>query len=44
MGLPAVGLLVDKGSPIGEALYASLGFRYVNDSSWGGHSMKHLVL
>ena len=44
MGLPAVGLLVDKGNPIGEALYASLGFRYVNDSSWGGHSMKHLVL
>jgi DNA-3-methyladenine glycosylase I len=44
MGLPVVGLLVDKGNPIGEALYASLGFRYVNDSSWGGHSMKHLVL
>ena len=44
MGLPAVGLLVDKGNPIGEALYASLGFRYVNDCSWGGHSMKHLVL
>ena len=44
MGLPVVGLLVDKGNPIGEALYASLGFRYVNDCSWGGHSMKHLVL
>lgn len=44
MGLPIVGLLVDKGNPIGEALYASLGFRYVNDCSWGGHSMKHLVL
>lgn len=44
MGLPAVGLLVDKGNPIGEALYASLGFRYVNDCSWGGHSMKYLVL
>ena len=44
MGLPVAGLLVDKGNPIGEALYASLGFRYVNDSSWGGHSMKHLVL
>ena len=44
MGLPVVGLLVDKGNPIGEALYASLGFRYVNDCSWGGHSMRHLVL
>ena len=44
MGLPVVGLLVDKGNPGGEALYASVGFRYVNDSLWGGHPMKHLVL
>lgn len=44
MGLPCVGLLVDKGNPAGEKLYASIGFRYVNDSSWGGHPMKHLVL
>lgn len=44
MRLPCVGLLVDKGNPTGEALYASVGFRYVNDSSWGGHPMKHLVL
>ena len=44
MGLPCVGLLVDKGNPVGEALYASVGFRYVNDSQWGGHPMKHLVL
>ena len=44
MGLPCVGLLVDKGNPIGEALYASVGFRYVNDNQWGGHPMKHLVL
>ena len=44
MGLPCVGLLVDKGNPAGEALYASVGFRYLNDSSWGGHPMKHLVL
>ena len=44
MGLPYVGLLVDKGNPSGEALYASVGFRYVNDSCWGGHPMKHLVL
>ena len=44
MGLPCVGLLVDKGNPAGEALYASVGFRYANDSHWGGHPMKHLVL
>ena len=44
MGLPCVGLLVDKGNPVGEALYASVGFRYVNDNRWGGHPMKHLIL
>ena len=44
MGLPCVGLLVDKGNPAGEALYSSVGFRYANDSTWGGHPMKHLVL
>ena len=43
MGLPCVGLLVDKGNPSGEALYASVGFQYANDSHWGGHPMKHLV-
>lgn len=42
-GLPCVGLLVDKGNPSGEALYASLGFHYANDSMWGGHPMKHLT-
>ena len=44
IGLPCVGLLVDKGNPSGEALYTSVGFRYANDSQWGGHEMKHLVL
>ena len=44
MGLPCLGLLVDKGNPVGEALYTSIGFRYVNDNHWGGHDMKHLVL
>lgn len=43
-GFPIVGLLVDKGNPVVEALYTSVGFRYVNDRQWGGHSMKHLVL
>ena len=32
------------GIPAGEAFYASVGFRYANDSQWGGHPMKHLVL
>jgi len=44
MGLPCVGLLVDKGNPVGEALYASVGFRYDGDNRWGGHPMKHLIL
>ena len=44
MGLPCVGLLVDKGNPAGESLYASVGFRHVNDNLWGGHPMKHLTL
>ena len=43
-GLPCVGLLVDKDNPDGEALYSSVGFRYANDSRWGGHDMKHLKL
>ena len=44
MRLSCVGLLVDKGNPSAERLYTSVGFRYANDSSWGGHPMKHLVL
>ena len=43
LGLPVVGLLVDKGNPNAEKLYRFVGFRYVNDLLWGGHSMKHLV-
>lgn len=43
LGLPCVGLLVDKDNPIGEALYTSVGFRYINDNQWGGHPMKHLI-
>jgi DNA-3-methyladenine glycosylase I len=44
LGLPCVGLLVDKDNPVGEALYNSVGFQYVNDNQWGGHPMKHLIL
>ncbi len=43
LGLSVVGLLVDKGNPEAEGLYTSVGFRYMNDILWGGHSMKHLV-
>lgn len=42
LGIPAVGLLVDKGNPLAERLYSRLGFRFVNDSEWGSHPMKHL--
>lgn len=43
LGLPAVGLLVDKGNPNAERLYTQVGFKYMNDATWGGHPMKHLV-
>ena len=43
LGLP-LGLLVDKGNPTAERLYTALGFRYVNDTHWGGHPMRHLQL
>lgn len=42
MGLPAAGLLVDKGNPNAERLYLRIGFEYVDDAVWGGHAMKHL--
>jgi DNA-3-methyladenine glycosylase I len=44
LSLPCVGLLVDKDNPVGEAVYTSVGFQYVNDNQWGGHPMKHLIL
>lgn len=40
-GLPA-GLLVDKGNPDAEKLYGKVGFKYVNDTTWAGHEMRHL--
>ena len=42
LGIPAVGLLVDKGNPDAERLYLRHGFEYVGDNTWGGHPMKHL--
>ena len=44
LGLPCVGLLVDKANPAGKALYTAVGFRYQNDSAWGGHPMEHWTL
>lgn len=43
MGIAHVGLLVDKGNPSGEALYAAVGFRCADERIWGGHPMRHLV-
>ena len=43
MHLPCVGLLVDKDNPKGKAFYTAIGFRYVGDNQWGGHSMKYLI-
>ena len=37
-----VGLLVDHTHPWAERLYKSVGFRFVNETSWGGHAMNHL--
>ncbi len=42
MGINTVGLLVDKANPKAEKLYNKVGFRFVNDTEWGGHKMKHL--
>ena len=43
LSLENVGLLVDKNNPNAEHLYASLGFKVIDENSWGGHSMKHMV-
>lgn len=37
-----IGLLVDLTHPWAERLYVALGFRLVNESTWGGHQMRHL--
>lgn len=43
LNLPATGLLVDQGNPKAEKLYHSLGFNIVNETTWAGHPMKHMV-
>ena len=42
LNIPSTGLLVDCGNPKAEQLYSKLGFKYLNDTAWGGHKMKHL--
>ena len=44
LGIPKVGLLVDKGNPRAESLYTRMGFQFVNYTTWGGHGMKHLQI
>ena len=42
LGLPATGLLVDKGNPGAMALYTRAGFTTVGEARWGGHPMWHM--
>lgn len=44
MGCGPLGLLVDEGNPKAGCLYESVGFRFVNNSDWGGHHMRHLQM
>lgn len=41
-GHKIAGLLVDDDNPKAEALYRRLGFKYVDDKDFLGHTMKHL--
>lgn len=41
-GTQPVGLLVDHTHPWAERLYKQIGFRFVNETEWGGHGMNHL--
>ena len=43
LGHQVAGLIVDVDKPQAEALYARLGFRYLDDKGFFGHRMKHLV-
>ena len=44
MKIPYVGLLVDDANPSALKLYEEVGFSFVNNTTWGGHYMKHLQL
>ncbi len=41
-GTQPIGLLVDHTHPWAERLYRAIGFEFVNETTWGGHSMNHL--
>lgn len=41
-GSQPVGLLVDHTHPWAERLYRAIGFKFVNETTWGGHEMNHL--
>ena len=43
MGHKVAGLIVDVDKPQAEALYARLGFVYLDDKDFFGHRMKHMV-
>lgn len=43
LGHKVAGLIVDEDKPKAEALYARLGFRYIDDKDFFGHKMKHMV-
>lgn len=43
LGHKVAGLIVDEDKPQAEALYARLGFVYLDDKEFFGHKMKHLV-
>ena len=42
MNLPAVGVLVDQGNWSAQTFYEQIGFRMVNNATWGDHPMLHL--
>ena len=43
LGHDVAGLIVDVDKPQAEALYARLGFVYLDDKDFFGHAMKHMI-
>ena len=43
LGHKVAGLIVDIDKPQVEALYSRLGFRYLDDKDFFGHTMKHMI-
>ena len=43
LGHKVAGLIVDVDKPQAEALYVRLGFTYLDDKDFFGHTMKHMV-